>query len=241
MNALQMVNELLSRFGLAEVSAFSGTAGADSTVALRKLNIAQTMIATSYPFSWNDSTNNGEITTSQGTAVYNLSSANGRVSRLLAARHNYNGGGVIDIVDRPTLERYKPKRDATTDQDIPRYLTTYGKIFSSGAWHWQIEIFPIPDANFDGQRIFYFFQQEPTDLSSETDVSVIPIEFHPLLIDNAELLYRTGAVRVGGDQNQVDLFAMVASRVDEGMKRLVAADTSWGVKTQTWDIEQLPL
>ena len=235
MNALQLVNELLSRFGLTEVTSFSGTVGADSTVALRKLNIAQQMICTKHPFSWLEYSETGSFASAEGTSTYTLTSPTTAISRFLVANHQYNGGGVIEVVDRITLEQYRPSRSDTTDRGVPRLLATKGKTFSGSTWDWNVELFPIPDSAFGGQTIYYFFLREGSDMSATTDIPIIPIDFHPLLLDQAELLYRTGAVRVGGDQNQVDLFSAVASRVAEGLRGLKAADGSWGSKTQMWD------
>lgn len=231
MNALAMVNELLSRFGLKEVGTFGGT-GTDSNIALRKLNLAIQQICTSHPFSWLEKTTPGTITAVQGTSSYTLASD---VAYLLTAKHTYNGGGWIDVVSRETLEMYRPKRSDTGQQNIPQFMTTGGKTLSGSDWIWNVEIWPPPDALFAGQVVSYYYTYIPSDLSATSDVSIIPPDFHWLPIDFAEILYRVGPIRVGGEQNQVDLFSIASNRAKQGLAKLISRESSIGAKTITWE------
>lgn len=231
MNALQMVNELVSRTSNKEVSSFGGV-GSDSAIALRKINLAQQMICTAYPFSWMQKTTPGTITAVAGTAVYSLASD---VAHLIVAKHTYNGGGWIKVIDRQTLEQYRPRRTDTAQRNIPTHMTGAGAVLSGTAYLQQAEIWPIPDANFDAQTITYYYTFVPTDLANTTDVSIVPLDYHWLVLDMAETLWRTGAVRVGGDQNQIDLFSIADARAKAGLAKLISRESQLGAQNMSWE------
>jgi len=232
LTALQMVNELLSRFGDERgVSNFSEPKGA---TALRKINIAINKIATHYPWSWLAKTTPGEITAVEGTSIYNLAAD---VGFLIAAKHHYGSGGVIDVVDRATLERYRPDRADSTQRNVPTHMTTAGRTQSGSDWLWRAEVWPVPDANFAAQTIYYYYTYIPSDLSGTTDVSVIPSDYHHIAVDIAELLMRRGPVRVGGDQTQIDLYAAIDGEIKRTLASLVSRESSFGAKEQAWDID----
>jgi len=237
LTALQMVNELLSRFGLKEVSSFTGGVGLDSTIALRKLNIAQQMISTAHPFSWAQKTSPGQITAVAGTSTYTLAAD---VAHLIAGKHHYGEGGFIEVVDRETLERYRPKRSDSSQRNIPTHMTTLGvsQASVSSSPLIQVELWPVPDANFNGQIIYYHYTYILSDLSGVNDISLVPGDYHWLLIDLAETLWRTGPLRVGGDQNQVDLFSIADTRFQKGLAKLISRESLIGAKEFTWVQDQ---
>jgi hypothetical protein len=236
LTALQMVNELLSRFGLKEVSSF-GTTGSDSAVALRKLNMAQQMISTAHPFAWAEKTTPGTITAVNGTSTYALASD---VAHVIAAKHEYNGGAPVYVVDRRTLEEYRSKRSDSSQRNVPTHMTTKGvsQASASSVPLLQVELWPVPDANFNGQSISYFYTFILSDLANTTDISLIPGDYHWLVIDLAETLWRTGPIRVGGDQNQIDLFSIANGRFQQGLKKLISRDSAIGAQTMTWGLDE---
>ena len=230
-NALQLVNELLSRFSLSEVSSFGGV-GSDSAIALRKVNLAIQQICSVHDFKWLHKTSAGTITAVAGTSTYSLASD---VNELLAAKHEYQDGGSIQVVDRATLELYRPDRAATSDRNTPTHMALFGKTQSGVDWLWQVELWPVPDTNFGGQTITYFYTITPADLSATTDVPIIPSQYHWLIVEAAEMLWRRGPLRVGGDQNQVDLYSASMSNFQAGILKLIASDQVTGTEEGHWE------
>ena len=232
-----MVNELLSRFSLKEVLSF-GAAGTDSNVALRKINLALQMVYSSHPFKFLHKTSTGSITTVAGTSTYSLSSD---VKQLLIGKHTYKNGGWIHVVDRQVLETYVPDRSDTSQRNVPTHMCLFGKTASGSDWLWQVELFPVPDSNFGGEVISYYYTIIPSDLSSTTDVPILPNDFHWLAIDMAETLWRRGPLRVGGDQNQVDLYLAAANGVAKGIKELIKQDSISGMDEGSWEVDRIEI
>lgn len=237
MTALQQVNELLSRFAEKEVSSFGGV-GTASYTALRKLNLAQKMIVTAYPWTWAEKTSPGQLTAVAGTSTYQLASD---VAHLIAAKHNYGSGDFIRIVGRKTLEQLRPDRADSSQRNIPKWMTTLGSYQSavSSAPQLQVELWPVPDTNFDAQIIYYYYTIIPTDLANTTDVSIIPGDFDWLAIDLAETLYRTGIMRkADADGSQINLFQIADARFKDGLAKLIARESAAGASEVTWEPEQ---
>ena len=232
MNALQLVNELLSRFSLSEVSSFSGATGADSTIALRRINLAIQQICGTHNFKWLHKTSRASIATVAGTSTYNLASD---VEQLIGAKHEYQSGGSIQVVDRATLELYRPDRADTSQRGIPTHMCLFGKTASGTDWLWQVEVFPVPDSNFDVGPIYYYYTILPSDLSSTTDVPVIPSKFHWVIIELAETMWRKGPLRVGGDDRQVDLYTAADSAYRKGVEQMIAQDVVSGTEEAVWE------
>lgn len=232
--ALQMVNELLSRMGLAEVSAMGETA--DATTALRKLNIAQQMISTEHPFIWAQKNTPGTITAVDGTSIYSLASD---VAHLLVAKHTYNGGGWIKCVDRATLEMNRSDRSQSTDRNTPRYMTPAGVLqaLASDTPVLRAELWPVPNSSFAGQLISYYYTFKLADLSAATDISLIPGDFHWLILEFAETLYRRGPIRTGGDgaQSQIDLYSIASDNAKNGMRKLISRDSALTGGEMSWE------
>ena len=231
MNAVTLVNELLSRFGLKEISSFGGATGSDQIVALRKVNLAIQMICGRHPFQWLHKTSTGSITAVAGTATYSL---NSDVKQLLAAKHTYGNGVWLKVMDRQTIEIVKPDRSDSGDRSTPTHIILFGKTASGSSWLWQVELHPVPDTNFDAQVISYYYTIVPTDLSATTDVPIIPDDFHWLIVDQAELLWRRGPLRVGGEQSQVDLYLAAQESVLEGMRQIISQDNVVGHGEAIW-------
>src|SRR3990167_6047115 len=185
MNAIQMVNELLSRFALDEVGSFGGT-GSDSLKALRKLNLALRQIHSEHPFKWLHKNSVGTITAVNGTATYTLASD---VKQLLIGKHTYQNGGWLHVVDRQTLETYVPKRSDSSQRNTPAFMIPFGRTQSGSNWLWQVELYPVPDSNFSGQMVDYYYLFTPSDLSQATDVPIMPEDFHYVAVDYAERLW----------------------------------------------------
>ena len=234
MNALQAVNELLSRFSISEVSSFSGGTGADSTIALRKINLAIQQICGVHNFKWLHKTSRGSITTAAGTSTYSLASD---VEQLIGAKHEYQDGGSIQVVDRATLELYRPDRADTTQRNIPTHMCLFGKTQSGTDWLWQVEVWPVPDSNFDTGPIYYYYTVLPSDLSLTTDVPIIPNKFHWVIVELAEMMWRRGPLRVGGDERQIDLYAAADSAYKKGIEQMIAQDVVSGTEEAVWEPE----
>lgn len=234
MNALQLVNELLSRFSLAEVGSFSGRSGADDTIALRKINLAIQQICGAHDFKWLHKTSRGSITTAAGTSTYSLASD---VKKVIAAKHEYQDGGVIQVVDRATLELYRPDRADTSQRNTPTHMATFGKTLSGTNWLWQVEVWPVPDSNFSTGPIYYYYSITPSDLSATTDVPIIPVDFHWVIVEAAEMLWRRGPLRVGGDERQLDLYTASDANYRKGLEMLIAQDVVSGTEEATWEPE----
>lgn len=232
--ALQMVNELLSRMGLAEVSAMGETA--DAITALRKLNIAQQMISTEHPFVWAQKNAPGSITAVDGIDIYTLASD---VAHLLAAKHTYGGGGWIKCVDRATLEMNRSDRTQASDRNTPRYMTAAGVLQASASDTpvLRAELWPIPNAAFAGQIISYYYTFKLADLAAATDVSLVPGDFHWLILEAAETLYRRGPIRTGGDgaQSQIDLYTIASENVKQGLRKLISRDSALTGGEMSWE------
>lgn len=238
MNALQQVNELLSRFNEKEVASF-GAVGTASYTALRKLNMAQKMIITKYPWTWAEKTSPGQLTAVAGTSTYQLASD---VAHLLIAKHNYGEGDFIRIIDRKSLEQLRPDRSNSGDRNTPKWMTTLGSYQSavSAAPQLQVELWPVPDTNFDSQIIYYYYTVIPTDLSNPTDISIIPGDFDWLAIDLAEMLYRTGRMRAQDADmgSEINLFQIANQRFQDGLAQLIARESAAGASEMTWEPEQ---
>lgn len=234
MNALTMVNELLSRFGIPEVTSF-GSTGSDSVIALRKINLALQKIYTTHPFKFLHKTSVGSISSVAGTSTYSLASD---VKQLLIGKHAYQNGGWLHVVDRQTLETYVPKRSDTSQRNVPTHMILFGKTQSGSNWLWQVELWPVPDSNFGGQTISYYYTIVPSDLSATTDVPILPDGFHWLAIDMAEMLFRRGPLRIGGDQNQIDLYQAVSNDVEKGLAELIRQDSISGMDEATFEVDR---
>jgi hypothetical protein len=235
--ALQLVNEALSRFGLKEVTTMGQTA--DATLMLRKINLAQQMIATAHPFVWALKNDPGQITAVAGTANYNLATD---VAHMVAAKHVYQGGDPIKVIDRATLEQYRSDRSQSADRTTPRFLAPSGvyQATVSDTPQLRVEMWPVPDSNFAGQIIYYYYTFKLTDLSGATDISLIPGDFHWLIVEVAETLYRRGPIRTGGDglQSQIDLFAIADKKAKEGMARLISRDSAVSGSEFAWEADE---
>lgn len=231
MNALSLVNELLSRFALKEVSVFGAT-GSDSNIALRKINLALQKIYTKHPFKFLHKTSTGSIATVAGTSTYSLASD---VKQLLIGKHTYQNGGWIHVVDRQILETYVPKRSDSSQRNVPTHMCLFGKTQSGSNWLWQVELWPIPDSNFGGETISYYYTIIPADLSATTDVPVLPVDFHWLAVDLAEILMRRGPLRVGGDENQINLYQAALIETERGVAELIRQDSVSGMDEGSWE------
>ena len=234
MNAIQMVNELLSRFALDEVGSFGGT-GSDSLKALRKLNLALRQIHSEHPFKWLHKNSVGTITAVNGTATYTLASD---VKQLLIGKHTYQNGGWLHVVDRQTLETYVPKRSDSSQRNTPAFMIPFGRTQSGSNWLWQVELYPVPDSNFSGQMVDYYYLFTPSDLSQATDVPIMPEDFHYVAVDYAERLWRRGPLRVGGDQSQLDLYTAIDRECNKGLNRLIASDSVGGMSEASWEVSR---
>lgn len=234
--ALQMVNELLSRFNLKEVATLGQTA--ESTTALRKLNLIQQIISTAHPFVWAEKNTPGTLAAVDGTNIYALATD---VAHLIVAKHTYQGGGSIKVIDRATLEKYRADRSQSTDRNTPKFMTTAGVLQASASNTpaLRAEFWPVPGADFDGESITYFYTFKLADLAADTDISLIPGDFHWLLIEGAETLYRRGPIRVGGDgaQSQIDLYTIADNKFREGLARLISRDSAVGSSEMAWENE----
>jgi hypothetical protein len=234
--ALELVNELLSRFGLKEVTALGQTS--DAILALRKLNIAQQIVSTKHPFVWAEKNTPGTLTAVAGTNIYSLASD---VAHLIVAKHTYEGGGDIKVIDRATLEKYRADRTQTADRGTPRFICIAGVLQATAADTplLRAELWPVPDANFAGQSISYYYTFKLAALTGATDISLIPGDFHWLLLEIAESLYRRGPIRVGGDgaQSQIDLFTIAENKAAQGMKDIISRDSALSTSEMSWEPE----
>ena len=234
--ALQLVNELLSRMGQKEVATMGLTEHA--TLALRKLNMAQQMISTAHPFAWALKNDPGQITAVAGTSVYSLATD---VAHVIAAKHVYNGGDPIKVIDRVTLEQYRSDRSQSTDRNTPRFLAPAGVLQASASDTPQIrfETWPVPDSNFAGQIIYYYYTFKLSDLSAATDISLIPGDYHWLIVEVAETLYRRGVIRVGGAEvgRDIDLYTIAERNSKLGMAKLISRDSAVSGSEFSWESE----
>lgn len=233
MNALQLVNELLSRFSLSEVSSFGDT-GSDSAIALRKINLSIQQICGFHDFKWLHKTSVGSITTAAGTSTYTLDSD---VNKLIAAKHEYQDGGGIQVVDRSVLELYRPDRADSSRRNIPTHIALFGKMHIGTDWLWQVELWPVPDSNFGAGPVYCYYSILPTDLVLTTDVPIIPMPFSWVILEGAELLWRRGPLRVGGDERQIDFYTAADLNFKRGIEQLIAQDVMTGTEEAHWEPE----
>lgn len=235
-NALQLVNVLLSRFGRAEVTSGTFSSNAEAVSCLRDINMAIQKITTSHPFVWAMKNDPGQIAAVAGTSVYTLASD---VAHVIAAKHIYNGGSPIKVVDRSVLEQYRSDRSQSSDRSTPRVMSPAGVSQSSASSTplIRMELWPVPDSNFASQIIYYYYTFLLTDLSAATDVPLIPGDFHWLIIEVAETLRRRGPIRVGGDgaQSQIDLFSIASDEAKKGMARLISRDSAVSGSEFAWE------
>lgn len=236
MNALQLVNEVLSRFGEKEVTAFSDTE--EAQLILRKVNLAIYEITTAHPFLWAQNQDPRLIPAIEGQSTYRLFTD---VAHVLIIKHQYNGGGVIKPIDRATLEEYRSDRSQTTDYGTPKYFTTSGvyQETSDALVMPRIEVWPLPDSNFANQYMYYYYTRTPTELSYVTDVPFIPLDYHWLIVEKAESLYRRGPIRVGGDglQSQIDLFSIAEAKYEKGLANLISRDSALSSSEFSWQLD----
>lgn len=232
--ALQLVNELLSRFSKAEVAALGGSA--EATLALRKINLAQQMISTYHPFVWAMKNSPGQLTAVAGTEFYNLASD---VAHVIAAKHQYGGGAPIKVIDRGTLEQYRADRSQSGDRTTPRFMAPAGvyQASVSDTPQYRMELWPVPDTNFASQVIYYYYTFKLADLSAATDISLIPGDFHWLIIEMADTLYRRGTIRASGGavQNEIDLFRVADDVAKRGLAKLVSRDSAVSGSEFAWE------
>lgn len=233
MNALELVNECLSRFGSREVASLGLTN--EATLMLRKINLAIKEICTSHPFNWAEKNSPGELTAVDGTSVYTLATD---VAHVLALKHVYQGGDWLKPENRATFEQQKADRSQSADRSTPRLFTTAGVLQASASDTpaIRLEMWPVPDANFDAQIMYYYYTFIPTDLSAATDIPIIPLDFHWLIVEKVETIYRRGPIRVGGDglPSQIDLFAIAERKFKEGLARLISRDSAVSGSDFSW-------
>lgn len=233
MNALQLVNECLSRFGQKEVSTIGQTA--ESTLMLRKVNLAINEIVTAHPFIWGQKNDPGQLTAVAGTSTYTLATD---VAHVLSIKHVYGGGGWLKPENRITFEQRSPDRSQTADRSTPQLFTSAGVLqaAASDTPAQRIEVWPVPDTNFNGQIMYYYYTFVPTDLSAATDIPIIPTDFHWLIVEKVETLYRRGPIRVGGEglPSQIDLFVIAERKYKEGLGRLISRDSAVSGSELTW-------
>lgn len=222
MNALQLVNELLSRFSLTEVTSDNFLTDADAIIALRKINLAIQQICTSHPFKWLREATPGEITAVEGTSTYQLDAT---VARVIIAKQTYEPYGVIKVISREALETLAPDRAETQNYNTPKYICPVAlEDQGDGTLKWKYELYPIPDSRFAGQKVYYYYEKFITDLSAYSDRPIIPENFHWIIVELAETLMRRGTVR-SGDQNQVDLFTYALKQYQVGYRNLLLQDS----------------
>lgn len=225
MNALQLINECLSRFGEREVAALGETD--EATLMLRKVNLAIQEIVTCHPFVWAQKNDPGQLVAVAGTSTYALATD---VAHVLAVKHQYQGGDWLKPENRATFEQQKADRSQTTDESTPRLYTTAGVLQAAAANTpaLRLEFWPVPDANFAAQILYYYYTFVPADLSAATDIPIIPLDYHWLIVEKVETLYRRGPIRIGGDglSSQIDLFAIADKKVKEGLARLISRDSA---------------
>lgn len=238
MNTLQLINECLSRFGEKEVAALGETA--EATLMLRKVNLAIQEICVAHPFVWMEKNSPGELTAVAGTSVYTLATD---VAHVLAMKHVYQGGDWLKPENRATFEQQKADRTQSADRTTPRLFTSAGVLQASASDTpaLRVETWPVCGADFDGEIIYYYYTKTPTDLSAATDIPLIPLDYHWLIVEKVETLYRRGPIRVGGDglPSQIDLFAIAERKVKEGMARLISRDSAVVGSDFSWQ-EQNP-
>lgn len=234
MNALQLVNALLGRFGQKEVATMGQTQ--EATSALRDLNTAIQKISTAHAFSWAEKNTPGSITAVAGTSIYTLATD---VAHPIVAKHTYQGGGSIKVVDRKTLEQYRSDRSQTSDRNIPQWMTAAGVLQASASDTpaMRVELWPVPDSNFDAQVISYYYTFILADLSAATDIPLIPLDFHWLIVEVAETLKRRGPIRLGGDgiQSQIDLYSIASDEAKRGMAKLISREGNIQTSEMAWD------
>jgi hypothetical protein len=237
LNALQLVNECLSRFGQHEVTTLTQTA--ESTLMLRKVNLAIQEIATAHPFVWAEKNDAGQLTAVAGTSVYTLATD---VAHILAVKHVYQGGDWIKPENRATFEQQKADRSQTADRTTPRLFTSAGVLQAAATDTpaLRLEFWPVPDSNFASQIMYYYYTKIPTDLAAATEIPIIPLDYHWLIVEKTETLYRKGPIRVGGDglPSQIDLFSIAERKVKEGMARLISRDSAVGGSDFSWQDQE---
>jgi hypothetical protein len=206
----------------------------DSANALRKLNIVQQMISTVHPFVWAEKNSPGTISAIDGTNIYNLASD---VAHVIAAKHTFDGGGFIKFVDRATLESYKPDRSQAADEGTPKFITTAGVLQSAQTDTpvLRAELWPVPGSDFDGQSISYYYTFKIPDLSLDSHVSLIPGDFHWLILEGMEELERRGPIRSPDGVSQIDLYAIAAANFKRGLAELISRDSAVSSKDWTWE------
>lgn len=233
MNALQLVNECLSRFGEKEVSV--ATASAESVLMLRKINLAIQEIATSHPFNWAQKNSPGQLTAVAGTDIYTLATD---VAHVLAVKHQYQGGSWLQPQDRATFEQQRADRSQSTDRNTPRLFTSAGVLQAAAANTpaQRLEFWPVPGTDFAGQVLYYYYTKIPTDLSAATDIPIIPLDFHWLIVELVETMYRRGPIRTGAEglASQIDLFAIADRKFKQGMARMIARDSAVSGSEFAW-------
>jgi len=207
---------------------------------LRKVNLAIKEISAAHPFVWAEKNSPGQLTAVAGTNIYALATDVGHV---LAVKHQYQGGDWLKPENRGTFEQQKADRSQSSDRATPRLFTTAGMLQAAvtDTPAVRLEFWPVPDANFASQILYYYYTFIPSDLTGETDIPLIPGDFHWLIVEKVETLYRRGPIRVGGDglPSQIDLFAIAEKKVKEGMGRLISRDSAVVGSDFSWQ-EQEP-
>lgn len=233
LNALVLINECLSRFGEKEVSALGETA--EATLMLRKINLAIQEICTAHPFVWMEKNSPGQLTAVAGTSTYSLATD---VAHVLAVKHVYQGGDWLKPENRATFEQQKADRSQSSDRSTPRLYTPAGVLQSAvtDTPALRLEFWPVPDSNFASQILYYYYTKMHSDLTGATDIPLIPVDYHWLIVEKVETLYRRGPIRVGGDglPSQIDLFAIAERKFKEGMARLISRDSAVSGSDFSW-------
>jgi hypothetical protein len=221
MNALELVNEVLSRFALTAVDSSNFATDADAIIALRKINLAVQQMATSHHFKWCRAATPGQITAVEGTSTYQLAAG---VARVIVAKQTFEPGGVIKVITREALETIAPDRTDSNSYGTPKYICPVAlEDQGDGTVKWKYELYPIPDSRFAGETVYYYYDNLISDMTTYDNRPIIPSHFHWVIVELAETLMRRGPVR-SGDQNQVDLFTYALKQYQLGYRNMILQD-----------------
>ena len=109
-----------------------------------------------------------DITTVDGTSQYTLSADADKLINISSETIKTN----LSHIDRVFLDSVDPARET---EGTPTMWTEVGRD-ATGAMI--IELYPTPDS---AETISYHYRKTPTDLSGDTDISIIPPKYHNIL------------------------------------------------------------
>jgi hypothetical protein len=164
------------------------------------------------------------FTVTAGTSTYNLSASN--PGEIVAATFEGYPEPMRRVTDAQLIDMHQELvQDGNSTPYIYRFRRRFATTGSSSIY---MDLFPTPDSNAAGNRVFYLQTAPWAELATSTQVPVMPPDFHDILVWGAA--YQAAAYD-GADAKA----GMFKREWEEGMKRL--REYNWSLIADTTTIQ----